>query len=407
MPYAKKIIFILIFILNAYLVSAEINLARTSYIPGETVQAELNFNYKPENEFTINDINIYSKEGAKISVGLFLIKLDNYHYYVYFNIPNIKPSNYTLRLDNYFYIKDNILYETSEQSILQIKEAADPIIGVNPGIIKLNIQERNYFSVNIKNNGNKIANISIKSSNGFVADEFFIINPGESKSVEVIDINSNRNENLKISYNNLSYMIPIWVISEIIEEKKLENITTIAPSDAIKFIESNNIINLTLSNNDSVEGGLRLKNFYDKPLYNLKFKLTNNLNEIIRLNLTNLDVINPGEIKKQYLWVNENKLLKKNYSGNLILSNELVTASFPIYINYKEITIAKTTTLIENVTKNITANQTFIEQPKKKSKVWIFVLVLIVIIILLLIFLFYKKKPKQQTFEEFLSTLKK
>ncbi len=167
------------------------------------------------------------------------------------------------------------------------------------------------------------------------------------------------------------------------------------PNDAIKFVERIGSANLTLDKNQTIDNGfLRFKNFFSQPIYNVTFKLTGNLNEVIRISNTFVEVINPNETLKQYLWVNEGKSLNKDYSGELVFSSKNVEGKFPIYIHLKNETNES-----EKITTELLPNETVsgivITPKEEKSNLIIYILIVLILIILIAIVSHvYKKENK-------------
>ncbi|MEW6063165.1 MAG: hypothetical protein AB1571_02230 [Nanoarchaeota archaeon] len=403
--------FLLLFILlNISSVAAQmqIEVPRSSYMQGETVQAALNFSYRPQNEITLKDIGVYTMQGAKVSLAIYFLKLSDTYYYAYFELPYIKPGNYSLNVGKYFYIKDGLFIEGSNFTTFNINEAKGNVVALDPAFIKLDT--RDYFSFKAKNNGNTIVNISITSSSGLVSNGSFLLEPGSSKVINVSFVNLNKSSSVDISYGNSSYTIPVYaqITEETVVNQTTTNFSVSIPRDAIRLIEPVDFINLTLGRNDSVDGPLRFRNFFNEAIDNLDFSLSSEFADVVKINISHVTTIEPGETIIQYLWINNNKNLGKDYKGKLVLSSKYTSIEVPIYINYREAAINKTTKLIENVTKTTNLTNVSITTPEKKSRNWVYVLIFLFILIALTLAIFlFRKKPKQESFEELISSLKR
>jgi len=402
--------FLLLFILlNASFAVAElqIEIPRNSYMQGETVQVALNFSYRPQNDITLDDIGVYTIQGAKVPLAIYFFKASDTYYYAYFELPYLKPGNYTFNVGKYFYIKDGLFLEGSNFTIFSIKEAKGDIIAIDPAFIKLD--SKDYFSFKVKNNGNIGVNISVSSSSGLVSNSNFSLDPGYNRVIGVNSLDLSKNNSVSIIYGNLSYTIPIYALitREGVTNETIVNVSITIPRDAIKLVEPVDFINLTLGKNDSVEGSLRFRNFFTAPINNLDFGLSDNLNNVVRINISHIAAIQPGETIVQYLWINNDKNLERDYKGKLVLSNKDASVEVPIYINYREDVINKTTRLIENVTKDVTNISTVVPE-KKKSRNWIYAIIFLFILAALAFAVFlFKKKPKKESFEDFISSLKR
>ncbi len=421
MKFLLLLIFIvLINLMNVRADIVDVNFGKENYASQETLQAEINFNINLLKQITVLNFELLDNEGNKIPVGYFLTKLDNREYYVYFNLPNINSGDYTLKIKDVTYIdENNILKKESKESKFSIINK-DFIIQVDPAILKVdNPNDFPEFTIKIKNLAN-LTNITIGTEDEFIQlfNTFSIINKNEVKTFKII-IDSNNLDNfnkgnINVVYNNETYIIPVYLIRDL-QDLPERNI----PQDAIGFIEENNIINKTLFLDESIEGSLRFKNFFNETILNLKFELTNNLNEVIELELIDVS-INENETKEQYLIINKNiNATAKFYSGDLILKNQDIRILFPIYLNFKEREQIKeevedniTVEEKENKTTNLFEETEAEEEEKdisenKKTLIIVLMVILITLIALGLGAYFKRKKVIKQSFSEFAESFEK
>ena len=132
-------------------------------------------------------------------------------------------------------------------------------------------------------------------------------------------------------------MIPVHIYKKIpevlpIENETPSNKTTI--SDNMTIVKIENVIGIDflvdnkefdeiLAVNEVKEGNVAFKNFLDKSLNNIKFELTGNLKEIVRLNMTSMTSLKANTTAKQYVWINENKNAKEGeYKGKILLTTK-------------------------------------------------------------------------------------
>jgi len=112
----KRGLIILFFLIMCIGVSAEdinINIPRGDYSVGETFQAEIFFNIDVLNEVTVSNFELRNFNNAKIAIPLFLEKLGNNYYFVYFNLPDVEKGEYKFKVKDISYVDQGVLKETS------------------------------------------------------------------------------------------------------------------------------------------------------------------------------------------------------------------------------------------------------------------------------------------------------
>ncbi|MFA5176471.1 MAG: hypothetical protein WC413_04420 [Candidatus Nanoarchaeia archaeon] len=354
----KKFIILVLFVLILPLVNSAINIERNSYSISETVLIKLQFENAPSSTISVSDLSLYDQENRKIATPFYLVKFTPNLYYVYFKIPNtFNAISYTFKLKEYTYLENGLLKSSTESISFSLKSREEPVISIEPAAVILNLDSSNKFYLNIKNNGENSTNISLKftEGNGTLNYNNFILNPSLSKSVMVSFLEAGT-KILNVKYNNKEYNIPIITTKKyitpinktitnktnitIIENKPIiinlpENITQEkTPENAIQFIDPISKINFSLTKEETKKGELRFKNIFTRNITNVRFYVTGNLQGIVKLNISNFDVVSPGEIEKQYVWINEDKSLYRNYEGAIILEYETKKLEIPVYIYF-------------------------------------------------------------------------
>ncbi|MCD4666357.1 hypothetical protein K8R47_00945, partial [archaeon] len=79
-------LFIILFSFSVYAADISIDVPRSEYDVHETFQAELNLNFTPKDDLTLNNFALY-KEGERILTTIYFEKFSKTNYYVYFEIP--------------------------------------------------------------------------------------------------------------------------------------------------------------------------------------------------------------------------------------------------------------------------------------------------------------------------------
>ena len=404
--------FLLIFLLILPLTYAQeitLNIPRDNYTIKETLQADVTINVNPINEIKTSNFILLDENGVKIPIALFIDKLSNDHYFIYFNIPELQPGYYKFLVDDIRYI-NKTLKQVSQDKIIYIDNSTISL-SINPGII---LQET---ILEFRNNG-----IPIKIN---ITSPSFTNLPRELDLYDFKRYNikfplGSYDSEIKLDYADKSYIIKLLVPYK---EESLENFEEeINQTQVITLQEEENIIflNSTLGTRfpgkiiiekiSSPNNPFYVKNNLDLKLTNLKFSLTGNLNQIIRLNLTNVDHIDKDEIIKQYIWVNENRnSTSKNYNGYItIMSDEGYSNKLYLNIDIKEEKIKETIKIENKTLSNLTNNQSINKSQEKNNTLLNTSFLLILIIIVSMIIYFIKKsKKKTKSFEEYTSKLKR
>src|SRR3989344_4244288 len=362
----RKIILCLILIALVPLVRAkfDINLERSYYSSGETLQAKINTNVNFVDGISLSKINLTDSENKRVQVALNLFNLGNGSYYLFFDLPSdLKEGNYSLNLENWerpsISIKlDNKLNET----IIMIPNTTYLVPSKNA----LKLGKSSYTLLVALNN-------------------------------DAYKLNAIKDE-LSLNYGNYSYKIPFLIDikqkNALVEIK--ENATEISTgAGELRFIESVDYVNKTLNKDTVINGSLRFKNFGNNVLHGINFTLTNDLDEIIKVSYNELNFLNPGDERAVNLVINEKGNINKNYKGELIVnSKEGANAKFNFNLNYfkkeetKEIPIANET--------NVSISPPIAN--KKSNMLRNIIITIIFILFILAGYFIYKKskKPKMK-----------
>ncbi len=411
---------ILIFLINisVALAQIDINILRENYSALETLQAEITLD-NPIKELSSNDITI---DNTKIAP--FIFSLDKNKYFVYLDIPKLEPKSYNLNVQSRFVI-NNILTDITQQKEFNLVDS-DVSLAIKPAILILNKNDiKTFYKITLKNNADKLGelnvNVNITSDFLYPARNIISLEKGEERNLFIFSKQGNiKDTKIILSYDRV-YEIPIIVKSEVIigEEPPIK---TEEVQKKASFITEQPFLIRTLNRDEAVSGPLEFRNNLNRSL-KVEFYLTDNLNEVIRINLTSI-TLKPNEINYQYIWINEKKNAKGPYSGSLVLEAEDYKEEFPIELSFieKEVipeefeeeteedeTQEDLGPIKEDFTPEvdiglINLSEEQIPQPVKERYI-LFPIMLIVIITFLLLVIFYllriRKPPK--TFKEYVS----
>lgn len=415
----KILISLLVFIFLLNISSAvDINFFKEKYMSGDSVQTEIDFgNLSLIQPLTYSNIKLYNNEN-KIPLNLNLYKIENKSF-VYFDLPALEAKDYNFVLEDIIYSEKGILKRGNFNKNLTVVDGRG--ISVNPALIYLNIEswENPRIAIEIKNKASEDITVSFETSSDIIKfnREDRLIEQGKIYVLSmVLDmrtyVDSKFKSGLVIKYLNGSYKIPIIVnrpSTIISEDGKISEISNVSVSEVgLKFAEEGDRVNRSLRKEDSLEGPLRFKNLGTEIVYNLNFELTEDLANIVKYNYSGDYKLEGGEEENIYIYINKNKNIDRNYSGELIISGGDNKIKLPFYIYYIPEEVIVNNNIIEQ---NFISNhsEVALPAPKKKSNLIVYIIFGIFLIILLyLIYYFYKKgKPETKKFESLIPTFQK
>ena len=403
----RKIILCLILIALVPLVRAkfDINLERSYYSSGETLQAKINTNVNFVDGISLSKINLTDSENKRVQVALNLFNLGNGSYYLFFDLPSdLKEGNYSLNFGNLLYYDEGLLKRELFKKEFSIINDKGNVLSVYPVFVKLNLEYWERPSISIKLDNKLNETIIMIPNTTYLVPSKNALKLGKSSYTLLVALNNDAyklntiTDELSLNYGNYSYKIPFLIDikqrNALIEIK--ENATEISTGvGELRFIESVDYVNKTLNKDTVINGSLRFKNFGNNVLHGINFTLTNDLDEIIKVSYNELNFLNPGDERAVNLVINEKGNINKNYKGELIVnSKEGANAKFNFNLNYfkkeetKEIPIANET--------NVSISPPIAN--KKSNMLRNIIITIIFILFILAGYFIYKKskKPKMK-----------
>ena len=403
----RKIILCLILIALVPLVRAkfDINLERSYYSSGETLQAKINTNVNFVDGISLSKINLTDSENKKVQVALNFFNLGNGSYYLFFDLPSdLKEGNYSLNFGNLLYYDEGLLKRELFKKEFSIINDKGNILSVYPAFVKLNLEYWERPSISIKLDNKLNETIIMIPNTTYLVPSKNALKLGKSSYTLLVALNNDAyklnaiKDELSLNYGNYSYKIPFLIDikqkNALVEIK--ENATEISTgAGELRFIESVDYVNKTLNKDTVINGSLRFKNFGNNVLHGINFTLTNDLDEIIKVSYNELNFLNPGDERAVNLVINEKGNINKNYKGELIVnSKEGANAKFNFNLNYfkkeetKEIPIANET--------NVSISPPIAN--KKSNMLRNIIITIIFILFILAGYFIYKKskKPKMK-----------
>ena len=403
----RKIVLCLILIALVPLVRAQfdINLERSYYSSGETLQAKINTNVNFVDGISLSKINLTDSENKRVQVALNLFNLGNGSYYLFFDLPSdLKEGNYSLNFGNLLYYDEGLLKRELFKKEFSIINDKGNVLSVYPVFVKLNLEYWERPSISIKLDNKLNETIIMIPNTTYLVPSKNALKLGKSSYTLLVALNNDAyklnaiKDELSLNYGNYSYKIPFLIDikqkNALVEIK--ENATEISTgAGELRFIESVDYVNKTLNKDTVINGSLRFKNFGNNVLHGINFTLTNDLDEIIKVSYNELNFLNPGDERAVNLVINEKGNINKNYKGELIVnSKEGANAKFNFNLNYfkkeetKEIPIANET--------NVSISPPIAN--KKSNMLRNIIITIIFILFILAGYFIYKKskKPKMK-----------
>jgi|TARA_Y100000310_G_C20698899_1_gene827832 hypothetical protein len=414
----------LIFLINISIALAQvdINIYRDNYSSLETLQAEITLD-NPTKNLSANDITI---DNTKIAP--FIFNLAENKYFVYFDLLNLESKNHSLIVNSRFLI-DNALTDVQRSKEFNIIDS-DSSLSIKPAILFIDENDlKQSYKITLKNNKDTddILDVSVNLTSDFLypARKILSFVRNEEKNLFIFTQQGVVEDSKIILTYDRVYEIPI-VIKSTEETQGSDEINNIEEVDEkVSFVTAESSLIRTLNTNQAISGPLEFKNNLDRNL-NVKFYLTGNLDEVIRLKTTQI-TLSANKEDSQTLFINEQKNAKGIYSGSLMLEAEGYTEEFPIELTFVDEEIIIEDPSIENgedssdslepPDEDFTPGVDFLgilnssEEPTqeegKSSSLFPIMLIVIVVLLLLIIFYLIKIQKPKKNFKETISSIKK
>lgn len=401
-------IYLLLFILLLPSVFAQeitSSLYQEIYQPGETLQLEFTTSNLVSEPSTAN-IKLFDSLNNEIKVAPFLLKIKPDNYFVYFDLPeNLADGSYRLVLNKLKVNVDGVLKEVNHEINFNLTKKTS-IVSISPAVFILN--KDSELQVQLNNKGPLVA-VELTTSDfikhpytgseqltGFSSRKFYF-------DADLTGIVYNTKGYININYSNESYAIPVFIITGSLE-----------PIQAFEFITELTSLSRTLNKKEEVRGGLGIRNRLNEDLKDVYFELTGNLNEIIKLNITHVQAFESQSIINELFIINKDKNPQlDSYLGNFIVKSEQYSASFPIYIQFREeseIPREEVKTIKEEPVKE---QELFALPPpvpvsiEPESKLGFYLIILVLLVVAAIIYKLSRKSKQKKSFKEYLSTIKR
>lgn len=307
-----KFLSVFLIILVLPLMSAIVEFdSKSEFSQGETFLTKISGNFfKP---ITENDIKFF-KNNVRISILPFVQKIDN-DFYIYAQLSDKEPNNYSLVIENAKYYEGNQIIEEDLRQNFTIT-INDSDFSITPGFI---FTEED-FSIELKNFGNQITisyrilnESEVISSGGFFSSLFnspsqtegsnsIILKAGETKEVSfnLSNFESFTIQKIQFSSVNSSYQIPIYINTEI------EESTSQSTGNKIGFQPKK--LNISLPLDSKTTRIVHLFNLVEENLEDLEITFSDSLKPYISLSIESISSLDENSSEKiELIFTSPNK----------------------------------------------------------------------------------------------------
>ncbi len=221
----KKTILIFLLLILPLMSAVEVDM-KTEFAQGETLMAGISGNFL---DYLEKENIFFYREHVKIPLEYDLVKIDD-QYYVYAQLGDKTPNNYSLRIENIRYMQGvNIIEEDIIKNFIITEDSAD--FRINPGFIisdesfTIEVQNLQDFKIEIDVKENKT------KTGGSLFESLFRDLGGSENSIELFsgeikdlqfDLgNETSFRFVELSTENMTYEIPVYVfVIEVIETQE-------------------------------------------------------------------------------------------------------------------------------------------------------------------------------------------
>tara|TARA_Y100000310_G_scaffold334148_1_gene413206 strand:+ start:125 stop:1456 length:1332 start_codon:yes stop_codon:yes gene_type:complete len=405
----------------------------TQLSQGETFQAEILLNNSLA-EPTHQNIKLYSSTNSVQQIAIFLSKIQEGHYFLYFEIPTtLQNDTYTLKVENIPFLINNILQQVTQEQPLQISTNS-PSLEFNPGYFE--IDKATTTQLIIKAESKDInTNINLTTPNylthPYISPQLVELNKERSftLTLNLSNLEEVIQDEIQIIYDSKIFKIPIWVIDTTPPPQPP------SPQQSINFLVSDNSINLTIKQDETIIADLELENTLNLTVSNLNLRTEGNISEILKINQTTFSQINPFQKFSIFLEINKEKSPQNShYLGKIIAENQENYVELPVNINVEflqqeptieEPSIEELISEQQNQSWQVTTNQTEDErkaidefipwemepekspQVKRTSKALTTLVILLLIMGVAIFILSKKPTTKEKTYKEIIKQTEK
>ena len=296
---------------------------------------------------------------------------------------------------------DNNLLLTSRILFFAFQDdRVETSLSLNPGVLAVFKDQKDPVRLTLSNKGNIPIKVFVKYPEEITVDKNSLtLDALETKSLFLtIDTGVVKESAIELSYGNKSYILPVLVSDEL-----LSYVT-----NPLRFISEKSSVTFSIKSKETKEGDIKLKNFGEDILTDVKLELSGDLVDIITLDTESFSKIDVNETKEVFTRINKNQDAQlSRYIGNLTLTAkegysstltmEVVITDFgeaSIIPTYQELEGFETEVAEEEETNETETALTEIT-PRKSALPTILIIIFILIVVLVICLIIRKKRKKK------------
>lgn len=369
----------------------EISSYRDNFAAGETVQFDLKFSGELDNDLQFSNLKLSNANGINVDSSFTIEKINDFWYYVYFNLPiNLINDTYKFSIRNLDIYDGEDLVRINKDIYFTVTKS-NYSLSIYPGIFLLN---NDISSITVKNNLNINLNVKLFGKGVLLEYDDLDLNAGNSKNVQFRKDGTVNYSEVKVSYGDKFYLVPVYFNFEdfVFQNQTIDNITISKKSAT--FLESGKIINKSLFVNESISAPIKFYNNGDVDLSDVQIEVSDSLSTVLRINQSLFGSLKKMESKSFLVEINGNLRARQGqFQGTIKLKSGQLFDIIYVYLDFKKLPEIRISD--KNVTKvnNITNNTRIIEPIKQTNlKKIVVVIIIILVIIGFLVYIAMKKK---------------
>jgi hypothetical protein len=312
----KRSVFLILLLLVIPMVSAVDFEMKTQLDKGETLLAKVSGNFI---DALSEDNVVFYKGHVPIPMVYDITKIEG-EYYLYAILLGRDPGNYTLALEDVKYMKGA---EVSEEDLVKefVITENTALFSVNPGFI----ETEEGFSLEVQNLQDTKITVDINPSERFTAENFTTLISGEMKEIEFKLKSELASLNYVIlSSGNLSYSVPVYLISEI---------TTENPIASFEF--ATKIVDVTVATDDDTKIIIHLRNTGDVKIEDISFNMSPELELYIVISPETLNDLGKEELEPIDIVITSD-VEEKTVEGEITAFSGNVSTSFTLILDFEK-----------------------------------------------------------------------
>ena len=390
-------------------VLAGIELNKEEYSSLETVNGEILFDEVPFESIKTNQVML-KDDGERVSVPLYLEKINDERYFFSFDLPSLKNGSYSLLVEEVpFERSGQIVYEDLSGSVEVLNEGSG--LQVFPGFFVMEIEsfELPILPFRVKNVGSGEVSVSFSSESVFLNRSLssFSLNSGLGKEVKLRILESSEevlDGNLVLLYAGEEQVLPVFIQKKVsVEENEsvVEDVAVVGKGE-LEFTIFEESISLSLYQENSSDGEISFRNSGDGPLENVEVFFRGAVSDFASSSLEGIDRVNAGQELSLFVSLNKEKNLDKDVEGELVLRSGSEEVSLPIFLSLlkEEAVIVLNESVVEDVPE-------IIEEESSGFLLWILLLGVFLVGSILIVYLYKRSQTKNKEFDQFMNQVQK